>query len=198
MLDSLATLMQVSVTTALLWYGARQVMAGALTIGQLMAFFVLAGTLVAAVQRAAGVWDELQEVRFSLKRLVDVFDATPEEGHGGASAGARATPLPEFRGHLRLEQVTFRYSEQARANAVENLDLEVLPGQMVALVGRSGCGKSTLVKLLLRLYEPTSGRILVDGQDLQQGRSRFVAAAGGRGAAGDLPVQRHDPRRTSP
>jgi ATP-binding cassette subfamily B protein len=70
------------------------------------------------------------------------------------------------RGHIRFDKVTFRYSEEARSNAVENLDLEILPGQTVALVGRSGSGKSTLIKLLLRLYAPTSGRITVDGHDI--------------------------------
>lgn len=163
-LDSLGTILHVSITTALLWYGARLVMSGQLTVGQLMAFFALTGSLLAAILRMVSVWDELQDVRISLERLSDVFDSDPEE----PSAPAPRPSLPRVSGHLRFEKVTFRYSDQARSNAVENIDLEILPGQMVALIGRSGSGKSTLVGLTLRLYEPTSGRITVDGHDISK------------------------------
>jgi ATP-binding cassette subfamily B protein len=97
-------------------------------------------------------------------RLADVFETRPEQPRGPASP----PPLPPVTGHIRFDKVTFRYSDQARTNALENIDLEILPGQTVALVGRSGCGKSTLIKLLLRLYEPTSGRITVDGYELSK------------------------------
>lgn len=162
LLDSLGTVMQVSATTALLWYGARLVMDGQLTVGQLMAFFALSGTLMGSIVGVIGVWDEVQNVRLSLERLADVLDSKPEEPQGAASL----PNLPPVRGHIKFEKVTFRYSEQARTNALENVDLEILPGQTVALIGRSGCGKSTLIKMLMRLYEPNSGRITVDGQDI--------------------------------
>lgn len=161
-LDSLGTVMRVSVTTALLWFGARQVMAGELTVGQLMAFFALSGTLMGSILGIIGVWDEVQSVRLSLERLADVLDTKAEEPQGDTALPA----MPPVKGHIRFEKVTFRYSEQARTNALENIDLEILPGQTVALVGRSGCGKSTLIKMLMRLYEPTSGRITVDGQEI--------------------------------
>jgi ATP-binding cassette subfamily B protein len=164
LLDSLGTIMQVSVNTALLWFGARLVIAGHLTVGQLMAFFALTGTLMASITRTIGVWDEIQNVRMSLQRLADVLDSKAEEPHGDESLPS----MPRIDGHVRFEKVTFRYTEQARTNAIENIDLEILPGQTVALVGRSGCGKSTLIKMLMRLYDPTSGRITVDGQDISK------------------------------
>lgn len=164
LLESLGTVMQMTVTTALLWYGARLVIADRLSVGQLMAFMALSGTLMGSMLRIVRVWDTVEGARLSLERLADVLDTKPEE-----PLGAVPLPyLPRVEGHLRFEKVTFRYSEQARANALENIDLEVLPGQTVALVGRSGCGKSTLIKLLMRLYEPTSGHIKVDGQDLDR------------------------------
>jgi ATP-binding cassette subfamily B protein len=163
-LQAISMIMHVSVTTVLLWYGAQVVLAGKLTVGQLMAFFALSGTLMSAIKRLINVWDEFQDVRISLERLADVFDAKPEE----ADREAAQANLPPVRGHIKFEEVTFRYSENARTNACENISLEVLPGQTVALVGRSGSGKSTLIKLLMRLYEPTSGRLTVDGFDLSK------------------------------
>ncbi len=164
LIDSTGALLRVSITASLLWYGARLVIADQLSVGQLMAFYALTATLVGSIERIIGVWNEIQSTRVSLQRMVDVLDTPAEEPHG-----TEAPPsLPPIRGHIRFEKVTFLYSEEARENAVENIDLEILPGQMVALVGRSGCGKSTLVKLLLRLHEPSSGRILVDGQDVSK------------------------------
>lgn len=162
LLQSIGTIMQVSVSTALLWFGARLVIGNQLTVGQLMAFMAMSGTLMASMLGIVRVWDEVQNARLSLERLSDVFDTKPEESSGEIAP----PPLPAVRGHIKFEKLTFRYDERARANALENIDLEFLPGQTVAVVGRSGCGKSTLIKLLMRLYEPNSGRITVDGQDL--------------------------------
>ena len=160
LLESLSTMMQVSVTVLLLWFGARLVMDGQLTVGQLIALFALSGVLMGAVKGIVNVWDEIQGVRLSLERLGDVLDTAPEVAEQSLPV------MPAVKGHIRFEKVTFRYTEGASKNALENIDLELLPGQTVALVGRSGCGKSTLIKLLMRLYDPSSGRITVDGQDV--------------------------------
>ncbi|MGL5197227.1 MAG: peptidase domain-containing ABC transporter, partial [Chroococcales cyanobacterium] len=146
---------------ALLWYGAFLVIQGDLTIGQLMAFNMMIGKVISPVLDLVNLWDELQEVLISVERLNDVLCAEPEE-----SPGSRMLVLPKLRGQVRLENMTFRYSEDEERNTLENISFDVQPGQTIAIVGRSGSGKSTLVKLLQGLYYPTSGRIWIDGHDI--------------------------------
>ena len=98
----------------------------------------------------------------AVERLNDVLDCEPEED---LQHQVRQT-LPSLQGHIRFEQVTFRYHTESDVNVLENLSFEVKPGQMVALVGRSGSGKTTVAKLVLGLYTPTDGKISIDGQDL--------------------------------
>ena len=150
------------VTTALLWFGAWQVIQNELTIGQLVAFNMLLGNVISPFQRLIVLWNELQEVIIAVERINDVIDAEPEED---LQHEARQF-LPPIRSYIRFEQVTFRYHPESDVNTLENLSFEVQPGQMVALVGRSGSGKTTISKLLLGLYSPTVGKILVDGYDI--------------------------------
>ncbi|MEQ8958434.1 MAG: peptidase domain-containing ABC transporter, partial [Coleofasciculus sp. C2-GNP5-27] len=103
-----------------------------------------------------------QEILVSVERLNDVFGTQPEE-----HPQQPMLTLPQIRGDVTLENVTFRYGEQEEHNTLENISLEVQAGETVALVGRSGSGKSTLVKLLQGLYHPTSGRITIDGHDIR-------------------------------
>jgi ATP-binding cassette, subfamily B, bacterial HlyB/CyaB len=110
------------------------------------------------------LWREFQEVNVALERLNEVFDAKPEE----EAAKPGLVRLPRIRGHIKFEGVTFRYPTRADKNALQNINLEIYPGQSVALVGRSGSGKSTFANMLLRLHEPNDGRILLDGYDLRQ------------------------------
>lgn len=148
-------------TTALLWFGAWLVIQNELTIGQLVAFNMLLGQVINPFQRLIVLWNELQEVIIAVERINDVIDAEPEEDlHSSRQF------LPPIRGHIRFDGVTFRYHPESDVNTLENISFEMYPGQMVALVGRSGSGKTTISKLLLGLYPPTAGKILIDGYDV--------------------------------
>lgn len=149
-------------TTALLWYGAWLVIQNQLTIGQLVAFNMLLGNVISPFQRLTVLWNQLQEVTIAVERLNDVLECEPEED---LEHQVRQT-LPSLRGQIRFEQVTFRYHPESEINVLENLSFEVKPGQMVALVGRSGSGKTTVAKLVLGLYTPTDGKVLIDGHDI--------------------------------
>ncbi len=148
-------------TTVLLWFGAHLVIHNQLTIGQLVAFNMLLGNIIMPFQRLAVLWNELQEVVIAVERINDVLDAEPEED---LQHQARQF-LPPIQGHICFEKVTFRYHPESDINVLENLSFVVKPGQMVALVGRSGSGKTTISKLVLGLYSPTDGKVLIDGQD---------------------------------
>lgn len=149
-------------TTVLLWYGAWLVIQNQLTIGQLVAFNMLLGSVITPFQRLTVLWNEVQEVVIAVERINDVLDSEPEEGWR-----PQVYPcLPAINGHIRFENVTFRYHPESEINVLENLSFEIQPGQMVALVGRSGSGKTTVAKLVLALYPPTEGKILIDGHDL--------------------------------
>jgi len=148
-------------STALLWYGASLVIQDQLTIGQLVAFNMMIGNVIGPVLALVGLWDELQEVLVSVERLNDVFAAEPEE-----SPQKPMLLLPPIRGEVQFENVTFRYNVDEDQNILQNISFQVNAGQTVALVGRSGSGKSTLVSLIQGLYQPTKGRIWLDGHDL--------------------------------
>ncbi|MFN6516555.1 MAG: peptidase domain-containing ABC transporter [Nostoc sp. CreGUA01] len=150
------------VSTALLWYGAHLVIQNQLTIGQLVAFNMLLGNIIRPFQRLTVLWNQLQEVIIAVERINDVLDAEPEED----LQHQIKQYLPPIQGNIRFENVTFRYHPESDLNILENLSFEIKPGQMVALVGRSGSGKTTISKLLLGLYFPTDGKILIDGNDI--------------------------------
>jgi HlyB family type I secretion system ABC transporter len=150
------------VSTGMLCFGTYQVIHNQLTIGQLVAFNMLLGNVIQPFQRLTVLWNQLQEVIIAVERINDVLDAEPEEDLRTQARQA----LPPIRGHIRFENVTFRYHPEGDENVLENLSFEVEPGQMVALIGRSGSGKTTISKLVLGLYPATDGRILIDGYDL--------------------------------
>lgn len=149
-------------TTTLLWYGAHLVIEQELTIGQLVAINMLLGNIIRPFQRLTVLWNQLQEVLIAVERINDVLEAEPEEDLG---VQVRQT-LPRIQGEICFQNVTFRYQSESEVNVLQNLSFQVMPGQMVALVGRSGSGKTTLSKLLLGLYPSTEGQILVDGHDV--------------------------------
>lgn len=150
------------VTTALLWFGAYLVIHNQLSIGQLVAFNMLLGNIITPFQRLTVLWNQVQEVVIAVERINDVLDAEPEEDlHEQPRQN-----LPRLKGSIRFENVTFRYHPESDMNILENLSFEVKSGQMVALVGRSGSGKTTISKLVLGLYQPTDGKVLIDGQDI--------------------------------
>ncbi len=161
-LQIFSTTIRTTITTALLWFGAWLVIKNELTIGQLVAFNMLLGNVISPFQRLIVLWNELQEILIAIERINDVIDTDLEEDlqHSHRSS------LPPLRGQIRFDHVTFRYHPESDRNTLENLSFEVQPGQTVALVGRSGSGKTTISKLLLGLYQPTEGKIYIDGYDL--------------------------------
>jgi ATP-binding cassette, subfamily B, bacterial HlyB/CyaB len=150
------------ITTALLWYGAYLVIHNQLTIGQLVAFNMLLGSIIRPFQRLTVLWNQLQEVVISVERINDVLGAEPEENLEQNPRQA----LPMLLGDIRFDRLTFRYHPESDINVLENLSFHIKPGQMAALIGRSGSGKTTISKLVLGLYPPTEGRVLIDGQDM--------------------------------
>jgi len=150
------------VTTGLLWFGAWQVIQNQLTIGQLVAFNMLLGNIIRPFQRLVVLWNQLQEVVISTERINDVLEAEPEED---LQYQNRQT-LSTLRGHIIFDNVTFRYHPESDINVLENLSFEIKPEQTIAVVGRSGSGKTTLSKLILGLYLPTDGKVLIDAQDV--------------------------------
>ncbi len=161
---SIGNMLQTLNTIFLFWYGAHLVIDGELSVGQLVAFNVLVGNVTRPILSVVDLWREFQEISIAFERLNDVFDAKPEED---PTVQARIK-MPRIRGQIKFDNVTFRYPTRADKNALQNVNLEILPGQTVALVGRSGAGKTTFANLLLRLHQPNEGRIFIDGHDLRQ------------------------------
>jgi subfamily B ATP-binding cassette protein HlyB/CyaB len=148
------------VTAAILFWGAKAVMDGDMTVGELVAFNMLSGRVAQPVLRLAQMWQDFHQTRISVERLGDILNTRPEQ----ASAASRTT-LPAVRGDIRLERLTFRYQVDG-PEVLKNVDLHIPAGQVVGIVGSSGSGKSTLAKLVQRLYVAESGRVLVDGTDV--------------------------------
>jgi ATP-binding cassette subfamily B protein len=142
---------------ALLWYGAALVLKGELTLGQLIAFRIIAGNVTSPLLRLAQGWQNFQEVALSMKRLGDVINSPAEQ----AAHQISNIPMPQIRGKVEYEAVTFTYIPGQQPQ-LRTVSFEIPAGSFVGVVGRSGSGKSTVLKLLPRLYSPDSGRILID------------------------------------
>ena len=147
-------------TVAILYFGAKQVIAGELSVGSLVAFNMLAGRVSSPILRLSQLWQDFQQIRISVDRLGDVLN-TPAEPDYYASRAS----LPPIKGAITFDKVRFRYRPDA-PEALRGVDLEIAAGEMLGIVGPSGSGKSTLTKLVQRLYIPEQGRVLVDGIDL--------------------------------
>jgi len=143
-----------------LFVGATLVIDGKLTVGELVAFNMLAGRVAEPVLRLSQLWQQFQEARVGVQRLGDILN-TPQE----ASASGTRSSLPSLDGHIQFDDVVFRYRPGAR-EVLRRVNLDVRAGEVLGIVGPSGSGKSTLAKLVQRLYVPESGRILIDGVDL--------------------------------
>jgi HlyB family type I secretion system ABC transporter len=156
-----STFAETIVSQLLLLMGLWQVIHGQLTVGQLLAFNMLLGNVLSPFQRLMDLWDDFQEILISVERLNDVLESPPE-----ADPQAQRLTLPPIQGAIRLENVTFRYNLDSPNNILANLSLTIQAGETIAIVGRSGSGKTTLSKLLLGLYLPVDGKILIDGHDM--------------------------------
>ena len=148
------------VTAAVLFFGAKAVIAGTLTIGELVAFNMLAGRVAQPVLRLAQIWQDFHQTRISINRLGDILNTHPEP-----TFTPGRTALPAIKGAISLEHVTFRYRIDG-PEILHDVNVTMPAGQVVGIVGPSGSGKSTFAKLVQRLYVPESGRVLVDGVDL--------------------------------
>jgi subfamily B ATP-binding cassette protein HlyB/CyaB len=148
------------VTAAILYFGARQVIDGSLSVGELVAFNILASRVSAPVLRLAQIWQDFHQARLSVQRLGDILNTTAESTY---SVGR--SQLPALRGNITFDHVTFRYRVDGQ-EILHDISFEVPAGQMVGIVGPSGSGKSTFAKLVQRLYVPESGRVLIDGTDI--------------------------------
>jgi subfamily B ATP-binding cassette protein HlyB/CyaB len=148
------------VTALTLYFGAHLVIEGQLTIGELIAFNMLAGRVAQPVLRLAQLWQDFHQARVSIARLGDILNTTPEPAFNAARAA-----LPAIRGDITFDHINFRYRIDGPM-ALHDICLKVTAGQVIGIVGPSGSGKSTLTKLVQRLYVPEGGRILIDGIDL--------------------------------
>nr|WP_198980859.1 type I secretion system permease/ATPase [Herbaspirillum sp. ASV7] len=146
------------VTAGIMWMGALQVVKNELSVGELVAFNMLAGQVASPILRMAQLWNDFQQVGISMSRLADVLDARTE-------VGGNRTRLPRVQGAISFERVSFRYRPDM-PEVIHELSLQIQPGEIIGIVGRSGSGKSTLTKLVQRLYLCESGRVTVDGQDI--------------------------------
>jgi ATP-binding cassette, subfamily B, bacterial HlyB/CyaB len=148
------------VTASILYCGAKLVIDGDLSVGELVAFNILAGRVSAPVLRLAQIWQDFHQARLSIARLGDILNTTAEPTYSAGRAR-----LPAIRGDIKFDRVSFRYRVDGQ-EVLRDVSFEVPAGQTVGIVGPSGSGKSTFAKLVQRLYVPERGRILVDGMDL--------------------------------
>ncbi|NJM83877.1 MAG: ATP-binding cassette domain-containing protein [Tabrizicola sp.] len=156
-----------------LWIGARDVRAESMTVGELIQFVIYAVIVAGAVGALSEIWGELQRAAGATERLVELLNS---EDPVQDPAAATALPRP-VRGRIAFEDVTFRYPARPETSALNGVSLRVEPGETVALVGPSGAGKTTILQLLMRFYDPQSGRITLDGIDISTlKRSDFRSA----------------------
>lgn len=156
--NSGVTLISKLVTVATMYVGARLVIDGQLSVGQLVAFNMLAGQVAQPVMRLAQLWTDFQQTGISVQRLGDILNTRTE------LAEAKSV-LPPVAGYISFQAIRFRYRPEG-PEILCGVDLNIRAGEVIGIVGRSGSGKSTLTKLVQRLYVPEAGRVLVDGVDL--------------------------------
>jgi ATP-binding cassette, subfamily B, bacterial len=147
-----------------LWIGARQVHAGELTLGQLASFVLYAALVAGAVGTLAEVWGDVMRAAGASERLLDLLHA---------DAAIREVAMPQMpvqpaRAAIRFEHMTFCYPARPRTRALDDICLDIRPGESVALVGPSGAGKTSLFQLLLRYYDVSDGCIRLNGQDIRE------------------------------
>ncbi|MCP9471936.1 MAG: ABC transporter ATP-binding protein/permease [Nitrospira sp.] len=155
------SLLTFSIAAAVIWYGGRQVVEGAITPGDLFAFILFAGILIGPFSSAARVFSQVKEAQGAMQRVFEILDVEPAvQDRPGAIVLSTTT------GHVRFEDIGFAYD--SRAPVLSHVSFEAKPGEVIAIVGPTGAGKTTVVNLLHRFYDPTEGRIMIDGHDLKQ------------------------------
>ncbi|SLM46673.1 Lipid A export ATP-binding/permease protein MsbA [Nitrospira japonica] len=154
------SLLTFSAAAAVLWYGGRQVIEGSVSPGDLFAFVLFAGILIGPFSSAARVFGQIREAQGATQRVFEILEARPD-----IHDTVTAYPIDRITGHLRMEQVGFAYD--VRQPVLTECSFEAQPGQLIAIVGPTGAGKTTLINLIHRFYDPTEGRIMVDGIELR-------------------------------
>ncbi|MES2675302.1 MAG: type I secretion system permease/ATPase [Pseudomonadota bacterium] len=158
--NQIASLINKLMTLGIIWWGAHLVMDGELTVGQLVAFNMLAGRVSGPILKLVQLWQDFQQAGISIARLGDILNTPREPGYN-----PNRSTLPNVEGRVEFEHVRFRYRLDS-PSILDDFNLQINAGEVIGIVGRSGSGKSTLTKLVQRLYVPESGRVLVDGVDL--------------------------------
>ncbi|EIW20877.1 MULTISPECIES: peptidase domain-containing ABC transporter [Pelosinus] len=146
---------------AILLVGGHKVMNGEMTIGQLIAFQMLAGQASAPLFRLTGIWQSCQQAALSVERLGDILNTPPE------TFQKKKKEVPSMRGNVIFDNVNFRYHAEGKI-ILNQVSIQIQAGMRIGIVGRSGSGKSTMTKLVQRLYLPESGQVSIDGVDLAQ------------------------------
>jgi subfamily B ATP-binding cassette protein MsbA len=154
------TLLTFAAAAAVLWYGGRQVIEGAVTPGDLFAFVLFAGILIGPFGSAARVFAQIKEAQGAMQRVFEILDMQPEVADAPA-----AIELPPVSGAIQVTGVGFFYD--SRHPVLNDLSFEAAPGELIAIVGPTGAGKTTILNLLHRFYDPTEGAITLDGYDLR-------------------------------
>ncbi|MBQ8043790.1 MAG: type I secretion system permease/ATPase, partial [Clostridia bacterium] len=158
--NAIAGFIQHVLDLLVLVFGAKAVIAGDISVGQLVAFRMLAGRVSGPVLRLVQLWQEYQQASLSVRRIGDIFNSPVERRHNSS-----VTKLPSLNGKIRFDNVRFRYRVDA-SDVLQGISFEIKENKVIGLVGRSGSGKSTISKLVQRLYIPQSGRISIDGMDV--------------------------------
>jgi ATP-binding cassette subfamily B protein len=172
MLTAVGTMMIFGAVTFVLWQGAHRVLAQEMTGGELSQFLIYAVYVALSAASLSEMWGEVQRAAGAMERLIELRNATPT-----IVAPDRPERFPEPpQGRIRFEEVRFRYPSRPDALALDGFTLDIRPGENVAFVGPSGAGKSTTFQLLLRFYDPLSGRIVIDGVDISRASPEDVRA----------------------
>ncbi len=156
----IAGLINKLMTLGIIWLGAHLVIGGEISVGQLVAFNMLAGRVSGPILKLVQLWQDFQQAGISIERLGDILNTPREPGFN-----PNRSRLPSLQGAVSLDHVRFRYRADGPV-ILEDINLHVKPGEVIGIVGRSGSGKSTITKLIQRLYIAESGRVLIDGVDL--------------------------------
>ncbi len=159
----LVSFLSFAALTGILWFGGQEVLAGRLTSGAMVAILVYGVNMGSALGSFTGLYTQLQEASGAVRRLFELLDEPAEIADMPGAAS-----LPPTQGRIAFERVSFAYPGGRSQGVLHDLELEVRPGEVLAIVGPSGAGKSTLFNLIPRFYDPTSGCIRIDGCDLRQ------------------------------
>ncbi|HEY4722946.1 MAG TPA: ABC transporter transmembrane domain-containing protein, partial [Anaerolineae bacterium] len=162
MFGPIASFLGFAAVVSVFWFGGHEVLVGRLTAGQLFMFLILTMTIAGSIGQFSSLWTGLQEALGATKRLFEILDTQSDIGEQ-----PNAEPLPHVSGRIELDHVSFAYKDNTDTVILSDISLNVAPGEILALVGPSGAGKTTLVNLIPRFFDPQSGGVCIDGQDIR-------------------------------